>query len=314
MSGRRDEEERIDRRAAAIAAKQDGVIGRAQTFALGMTRGQVDARVAAGRWFVLHRGVYAVGHVHVGRRGRLFAAVLASGADAVVSHASAASDWAIRRSAASVVDVTVRGNRRRRAGIRLHRHGNLLDDEVTVLDGLPITTPARTLLDLAATRPRRTVERALDALVAQQLFDLAALEAVLAPPRPGCTLLRAVLAEHAPGSTATASGVEEAFLALCRAEPRVPEPDVAVPVGPYTADFLFPDHALVIEIDGPHHATRRGQRHDRRRDAWFARRGLRTHRFETDQVGDDPDEVVATLLAVLAACSASRLPEDVRRT
>ena len=129
---------------------------------------------------MLHRGVSAVGHRILRPQAYRLAAARACGEGAVLSFAAGAAHWELRHSAATLIDVTVpRAGQRRRPGIRVHRHASLRPDEVTVHQLVPVTTPARTLLDLAATFPRRTLERAVDAAERLELFDLLEIRSVL---------------------------------------------------------------------------------------------------------------------------------------
>jgi hypothetical protein len=135
---------------AAIAVRQGGVVGRPQLRALGLSDGAIEKRVRAGHLHRVHRGVFAVGHPLLGSLGRRWAAVLASGSGAVLSDAAAAHAYGVRHSAPALIDVTVAvSGRRAQPGIRLHCR-RLAADERTEFDGLPITSGARTLLDLAA--------------------------------------------------------------------------------------------------------------------------------------------------------------------
>src|SRR4051794_35165781 len=109
----------------------------------------IDRRVALGRLHVVHHGVDAVGHTMLTRSGRWMAAVLACGPDAALSHASAAALWALQRGEPTIIDVTTRRTGRKRPGIRIHRPRTAA--ETTTHDGIRVTTPARTILDLAAT-------------------------------------------------------------------------------------------------------------------------------------------------------------------
>ena len=131
-----------------------------QLAALGMSRNAVSARSQAGRLHRIHRGVYAVGHPVLAVNGRRMAAVLAAGPGAVLSHASAAALWDIRRTSGTRVDVTVRSGagRAKRPGLRIHRTPTLRAGEITEHEGIPVTTPSRTMLDLAATLPHRALE------------------------------------------------------------------------------------------------------------------------------------------------------------
>jgi predicted transcriptional regulator of viral defense system len=113
----------IDRRIAALAARQHGVVATRQLVALGLTPRAVSHRVAAGRLHRVHRGVYAVGHPVLAPRARWMAAVLTCGPDAALSHASAAALWEVRRTDATRTDVIVptAGGRAKRARLRIHR-------------------------------------------------------------------------------------------------------------------------------------------------------------------------------------------------
>ena len=216
-----------DKAIAAVAGRQGGVIGRAQLVSLGLSAAEIDGRVRAGRLYLQHRGVHCVGHRVLGADGRRWAAVLASGD--VLSDASAADAWDIRASAAGTVHVTVGpGGRAHRPGIRLHRRPALLTDEVTRHEGLPITTPARTLLDLAAGGLRgRPLEAALDRAELLRLLDFAELQRLLAryPQRPGSRSLMATLSQYVAGSVDTRSVLEELVLELCDAH-GLPRPKV----------------------------------------------------------------------------------------
>jgi predicted transcriptional regulator of viral defense system len=152
-----------DQRLAALAATQYGVVSRAQLLALGFGRGGVERRVAAGRLHRRHRGVYTVGHTVLSRNGAYLAAVLVCGPHAVLSHRSAAALWGLRPSDAPRIDVTVP----RTSGVRttdaIVVHRPLLAPDPMTHDGIPVTTPGRTLADLALALPRRQLEKAVEA-------------------------------------------------------------------------------------------------------------------------------------------------------
>src|SRR5215218_7714512 len=175
----------VDAQIAALARRQHGVLSTAQLQAVGVAQRAVSYRVAAGRLHRLHHGVHAVGHPVLTAHGRWMAAVLAGGRGAVLSHAAAGALWELHSSAATVIAVTVRrSGRARRPGLRLHRPRTLPSHEVTVHVGIPVTTPARTILDLAATLQTRPLERLLDQAENARLTDVACLVA-LARARPG---------------------------------------------------------------------------------------------------------------------------------
>jgi predicted transcriptional regulator of viral defense system len=209
----------VDAEIAALAARQHGVVTTRQLAALGLPQRAVSHRAAAGRLHRVHRGVYAVGHPILTANGHRMAAVLACGPGAALSHASAAALWEIRPSSATRVDVSVRGagGRAKRPRIRVHRAPSLRADEITEHQAIRVTTPARTLLDLAAQLPRRALERALDQAAITDLFDLAALSAVVRAHEGerGAAALSKALEQHAPGTTPTKSELEELMLAVC---------------------------------------------------------------------------------------------------
>lgn len=160
----------IDREVAELALRQHGVVARRQLARLGMTRSEIGHRVSCGSLHVLRRGVYAVGHRGVSREGRWIAALLAVGDDAVLSHRSAAALWGIRHTSRGRIDVTAPRALPQRAGIQLHRT-ELAPDEVTAERLVMVTTPARTLVDLAAVLPPHELERALNEAEILRLTD-----------------------------------------------------------------------------------------------------------------------------------------------
>jgi hypothetical protein len=254
---------------ASLAGRQHGVVASWQLASLGVGRGAIAARRERGGLHPLHRGVYAVGHAAIAIGGRRMAAVLALGPTAVLSHRACAAMLALRPTARAAFEVTVPASgRRSRPGIEVHCVRALHHDDVTTVDGIPCTAWPRTVLDLADVLPPRAVERALDAAVELRLYDERLLHAVLArsPGRRAATVLRDVLATHVAGTTTTRSELEEAFLALC-ARHDLPRPEVDVPFGPYTADFLFRAERVIVECDGhAYHASPGAMRSDRRRD------------------------------------------------
>jgi hypothetical protein len=211
------------------------------------------------------------------------AAVLACGGGARLSHASAGALWRLMRPSPGPIDVTVaRTGRVSRAGITVHRRDQIPIHELTERHGIPVTSPARTLLDLASTGiSRRRLERAVDEADRLRLCDAGDLRAVLARHRgqPGTAALRQLLASHDLGSTLTRSELEERFLLLCR-EREIPEPAVNGHMLGLTVDFLWPARGLVVDVDGREsHDTRRGFQDDRDRDSLLTASGYRVMRF-----------------------------------
>ena len=304
----------MDRLLAELAGAQHGVVAAAQLKARGVGRGAIDVRRGRGQLHPLHRGVYAVGHTVLTPNGRRMAAVLAAGPGAVLSHRDAAALHGLRPTARAAFEVTVPARGRRgRPGIEVHAVRALHPDDVTTVDGIPCTAWPRTVLDCADVLPPRGVERLLDAAVELRLYDERLLRAVLArsPGRRAATVLREVLATHVAGTTATRNRFEEAFLALCvRHDLRRPEVDV--PFGPYTADFLFRAERVIVECDSrAYHSSPGAMRKDRRRDLALQAAGWEVVRLTWEQITGEPDGTAAAMRSVLARRSSLSSPAAV---
>lgn len=292
----------IDQAIAELARRQGGAISRKQLMALGCNRAAIDYRVRIGRLHVVHRGVYAVGHVVLGIEGRRWAAVLAYAPTSALSHAAAAAAFAFRRSNAAVLDVTVVGTGHKvRPGIRLHARKAVPADELTTLHGLPITTPARTLLDLAAGGLRgRPLATAIDRAEQSGVLDFADLAHLLDryAGRPGTPAVREALARYAGGDARSA--LEEIIGALC-VEHGIPRPQENVVVLGKVRDFYWPGRRLVVEADSyAWHRSPAAMAEDRARDVELTLAGIRTLRFTWSQANRDRSYVVAALRSAFA--------------
>src|SRR3954466_10603179 len=177
-----------------LADEQHGVVGRWQLLREGWSEEEIDRRLRKGRLHQLHGGVYAVGHRVVSREGRWIAAVLAAGPDAVLSHWSAAALWMVRPNERSLIDATTPHKSRSWDGIRRH-HKALPADEVTVEEGIPVTTVPRTIFDLAGTEPVEVVESLIREMEFNQLRDPLSLWGLVKryPRRRGVARLRLAL-------------------------------------------------------------------------------------------------------------------------
>jgi hypothetical protein len=189
----------IERTIHELAAAQHGVVARRQLLDLGLGKDAIDHRLGSGRLRRLERGVYALGHIELRREGRTLAVLLTCGDDAVLSHRSAAALWGLRPWSDTFVELTITGPRgtRRRRGRIVHRSRDLPIEERTIERGIPVTSVARTLLDLAAVVPPHHLRRAVERSVQAELFDLSRVTSVLDahPPRSGCRPLLALLAD-----------------------------------------------------------------------------------------------------------------------
>jgi very-short-patch-repair endonuclease len=295
----------IDPAIAALAERQHGVISLPQLGRLGLSPSAVRERVQVGRLHGIHRGVYAVGHPLLTAEGRWTAAVLACGEGAVVSHRSAAVLWGLRAGGGSRVDVSAgRRTGRTRAGIRIHWRPSLAPVDLTACSGIPCTSVARTLLDLAAILRAGELENACDRAEQLRLYDGRALNELLARAQGerGTKRLRDTLEKLDPSGVLTRTEIERLMLALCRDHP-LPQPVVngwiqLEGVG-FSPDFLWPEAKLIVETDGATHRTRRAFEADRRRDQLLAEAGYTTLRFTWRQITGEPERVARTIAAVL---------------
>jgi very-short-patch-repair endonuclease len=228
------------------------------------------------------------------------AAVLAGGKDAVLSHRSAAALWGMRTTTRDRVDVTVPRPLRSRPRIDFHR-GRLPSDESSVVDGIPVTTPPRTLLDLAGVVPLRHLERAVDEAEVLRLTDALSVADVLRryPCRHGTAALRKILANNELGASITRSELEERFLAfLDEQELRRPEVNVSLQLAGRTfeADCLWRTQRLIVELDGrASHATSAAFERDRARDRMLQAAGWRVIRVTWRQLHRQPAAVASDL-------------------
>jgi hypothetical protein len=207
----------VDAAIAAIAARQHGVIARIQLLRLGLGRRAIAHRIEQGRLHIVHRGVYAVGHARLTIQGRWMAAVLASGEGTGLSYRSAGMLWDIRRTERGLIEVTSPRTGRMLPGVQRHRAA-LPSDEVTVHQGIPVTTPTRTLLDLAAVLSLGALAKAFEQ--AQVLLHMPpatlAAEVLSRPRQRGNAKLRRILA-GAVEPADVRSVLELRFLRMCAA-------------------------------------------------------------------------------------------------
>jgi very-short-patch-repair endonuclease len=299
------EDQRSTREGAitAIAACQHGVITRVQLLGAGVSTGMIARRLEAGQLRALHRGVYVMGPL-TPPPAALMAAVLACGDAAMVSHYSAGRLWELlaARYAGNAVHVTVAGADHRRPGIRVHRVAAIAADEVTRRDGIPVTTPARTLIDLAR-MPWRDLERALAEALAKRLTTRDEMLTLLKrhERRQGASRLRALL--ESPYLAHTKSEAEERFVRLLE-KGRLPAPEVNVRVAGYEVDCYWRSERFVVEIDGfAFHSSPKTFEKDRQRDAELAAAGIRVIRVTWQQLTKQPAAVLVRLAQALARTS-----------
>ena len=278
----------------ALARRQHGVVTVAQLLEAGYTRSAVSHRVRRGWLVPLFRGVYQVGPVRA-QCGLEMAAVLATGG--VLSHHSAAKVWGIRPHNGDL-HVTVTGrDQRPRPGLRIHRSLSL---NAAVQDGLPLTTAARTLHDLAAHLPQHELDRAVEQAQILRLTTRAEIANTM--PRRA---RRALAAALRPEPALTRSEAERRLLALIR-QARLPRPQTNVVVNGFEVDLFWSEQRLIVEVDGfAYHSTRQAFERDRARDAALQAAGYRVIRVTWRQIVDEPHALVARL-AVLLQTQMSR--------
>lgn len=294
----------LNERIAALAARQHGLVTRAQLLALGLSPSAVSRRLAAGLLHAVHRGVYTVGHPLLTRRGSDLAAVLVCGPGAVLSNQPSGAllglvSWNGRP------HVTTARSRGPLEGVVVHRTRGLHPSEVTTHDGVPCTTWARTLLDLAGELPVARVVRALEAAVVADLYHHPELLAVLARAHGhrGAGRLREVTAlGHHLTPDRTRSPLEEEFLLLVReARARIPQPRmnawlVLDDAPGYEIDALWAHARLAVELDSvKYHAHEGARRRDRARDAHLQRHGYTVLRLTWDDVTRRPGATLRRL-------------------
>jgi hypothetical protein len=280
----------VVRAIAELAGRQHGVIGRAQLRELGLDRAAVWRRVAAGILHPLYGGrVYAVGLAPLAFWGQYLATVMACGPRAVLSHRSAADLWGIRPNATRM-EVTVRQDGGRAEGIQVHRTRMLAPQDFTVHEGIPVTSVARTLLDLSAVLKAPDLATAIDRAERSRIFDLTAVVDVLdrANGRRGARALRRAIAAYEPSTQK--SVLERRFKALLKTAPDIPTPTFnAVVDGEQTThevDAYWAAQALAIQLDGfEFHRTRRDRERDAASDADLELAGHRVMRLTWDDVG-----------------------------
>ncbi|CAN5558554.1 hypothetical protein BH20ACT18_BH20ACT18_05880 [soil metagenome] len=286
---------------ARRAAPQHGILTRCQLLELGLDVDAIDYRLRVGRLLRVHRGVYAVGHRPPSPLAPAMAAVLACGPAGALSHRSAAALWGIDSRWRSPIDVSASTERRHR-GVRVHRTRTLTRRDVTVHYGIPVTTVARTLLDLAGVLDEKALARAVNEAQLKcrlRLEDLAALIA-RSPGRTTSRLRTFVDRDEAP----TRSAFEDAFLSFVDRY-GLPRPLVNEDVAGYEVDALWPEHKLVVELDSrAYHDSEQPFERDRNKDADLLTAGYSVLRVTWRRLEDAP-ALEARRLAVLLARSAA---------
>lgn len=284
-----------------MATQQHGVVSARQLRALGFAEDLITVEAKRGRLRRVHRGVYAVGHEALTWEEHCMAAVLAN-SPAFASHWSAAWLWGLLRSRPSGrFHLTALTRRHRKKDFYVH-FAALAADDVTKIDGVPVTSLERTVLDLAALKPERTpgnLRRCEDL----KRLDLRRFEALLsrsAGHRGHSTLAHAVDL-HRPDPTVTRSGLERRFRSMLR-KAGLPAPAMNFVVAGYELDCYWPDQRLAVELDTfGTHGSRLSFEEDRKRQRKLGELGIRMERVTDSQLDGEPDEVLRAIAALLGA-------------
>lgn len=289
------------------ASRQHGVVSRQQLLAKGVAGHAIDYRVRKGRLRPIHRGVYGLGLLR-GSHAAEMAAVLAGGVGALLSYRSAGSLWRLLppRPANAPVEISTPGRAVvSRPGLSAHRIGSIQRDEATSLHGIPITTAARTIFDLAGVLSARELERALARALRNGMEEGQQLELLARyPARPGTPLLRSLVGEG--NLVYTRSHAEEVFLAILE-RGGLPKPETNVQIRGLEVDCFFRAVRLIVEIDGfTYHSSSTAIERDHSRDQALYLAGYDVVRFTWSQLDRQPDRVLAKVAGALARAEARR--------
>ena len=290
---------------ARLAGRQHGVVAAWQLRELGVSQSWIETRLRRGSLLRVYRGVYAVGHAAITWEGRLMAAVLACGPDAVLSHRSAAQLWGLMPRRSIAVELT-RPRRAKPLPTIAPHVSPLQPDEVEEAWGIPVTSVARTMLDIAPLVDERGLERAWNEMEVRELRDPVGVEAMVVrhPGKRGIARVRKVMYSTKPAGR-TRNELEERFVRLVD-DYGLPRPRInahlALRERFFEIDALWPAERLAVELDGgAAHGTRRAFHRDRERDRVLLAEGYRTARVTWDQMRDEPALIAADLRSALAA-------------
>jgi very-short-patch-repair endonuclease len=292
-----------DERIFAIAAAQRSRVARRQLLAAGIGAKTIDRLARAALLRRVHCGVFAVGPDVAIPLADETAALLSVRAGAALSHHTAAILWRLRGpdSGDGLIHVTVPGaSVDDRAGVRVHRSTVLRAHDVGIRQGLPVTSPARALLDLAPIISTREAERAVAQMLIQRLGTLSHITELLrrVGRHAGRTTLQDIVAGYTT-STFTRSEAEERFLALMRRS-GLPRPLVNARHLGYEIDFFWPGEGVAVEIDGfAFHSTRDRFENDRARDAKLRKAGILVLRVTWRQLEREPEAVIVDVAQAL---------------
>ncbi len=294
----------VDERVNELAGRQYGLLSRAQALALGASDDLIKQRLGAGRWIRMSPGVYGLPGWPDSWRRTLWLAHLDVGAASVVSHEAAAAVHGLTLFPPGPVVLTVVHGDHERPGWTVRQSTDLRRDDTVRVAGLPVTTPARTLFDLAAVASAPRLERALDDAHVSGVCRVEEVrsiyEALRRPGKRGMRVLGRILGARGDGYVPPASVLERRLLKVLR-DGGLPEPTRQFPLpwrteGEGRVDVAYPAERVLIEADGRRWHTRMDHMaNDRRRDREALNRGWRPYRFVWEEITRRPDLVRATV-------------------
>jgi len=305
-----------DRVVANLAARQHGVVGRAQLLGLGLSRRAIGRRVDRGLLHPLHPGVYAVGHPDISQDGRWMAAVLAGGDGAVLTHGSAAGLWGIRGQRHGAANEIATPNKTRSTNALRRRCVAHFPAEVTIRRGIPVTSLLRTIVDLASILRVEALEAAVREAQYRHGVDFDSLDRLVREyrGRRGVRSLRACLENLGAGPRGRTRSLLESRFASLLARIDLPQPELNALLDVegrlIEADCLWRKERTIIELDGEAaHRTDAAFESDRRRDLRLQALGWKVGRVTWRQL-NQPEAVIGDLRRMLAQRSATQSPVD----
>ena len=276
--------DRRERALAERARRQDGVVTATELQALGFSEGAIARRVLSGRLHRLYEGVYAVGHLALTQRARWRAAVAACGPGALLSHRSAAALWGLPVAPGRLPAVTIGHGGRGVRSIEVHHARTIREEHRALLGGVPVTSVARTLADLAGLLSERRLRRAVVEAERLRLLRVGPVLDLCRRGRRGSAVLRMIITSELAPAVAAKSELELRFLELCDAH-GIPAPRVNVTLEGFMVDAYWPAAGLVVELDGDNfHRTAGDRRRDAARDRALSLAGHQVVRFGWDDV------------------------------
>ena len=267
------------------------MVSRAQLLAAGVRHSAVDRALRAGRLHRLHPGIYSLPAPELlTEDAHLTAALLAAGDGAILARGTAAWRWQLIPAPPLTIELLTQGQCR------------LRPDDTTHDGHFPIPSVPRTLLDLATHYQHHALVRALAEAEFHHDTRPADIQRTLRRGHAGSANLRAALSAHAPGHGKAKSHLERKFRRLLLKH-KIPLPLRNQQLGPWTVDCLWPQHRLVVELDGGQHTRPAQASRDQDRDLWLRRHRYTIRRYGDKQLTQQPNAVIEDLLAALTCHS-----------